>query len=251
MNLIILTDNDLIGENEYQLKDNRSEHILNILKLSSGDEIEIGILDGPAGIARIESINNKQIIIKTTNLKLLPKITPEKILICALPRPQTIKKVLITSAMMGIKDIHFIRANRVEKSYYHSPLLEPENMTPYLFEGLSQGKQTQLPTVTIHKRFKLFFEDYFQSLSENNMIKLLPDIETNRFLNNLYSGGNNPIAIAIGPEGGWVPFETDLMLELDFKPFKLSRSILRVEHALTATLAQIELIYNTESKRKP
>ncbi len=244
MNLIILTDNDLIGENEYRLEDNRAEHILNILKLSSGDEIEIGILNGPAGIARIESIDNNHIVVKPTNLKPLPKIAPEKTLICALPRPQTVKKVLLTSAMMGIKDIHFIRANRVEKSYYHSPLLEPENMIPYLLEGLSQGKHTQLPTVTIHKRFKPFFEDYFPTISDEKTMKLLPDIETDRFLNNLYSGGNNPIAIAIGPEGGWVPFETDLMLELDFKPFKLSRSILRVEHALTATLAQIELIYN-------
>lgn len=245
MNLIILTDNDLTGEDEYLLKDNRCEHILNILKLSSGDEIEVGILNGPAGIARIESADNNQIIIKPKNLKPLPDITPEKILICALPRPQTIKKVLITSAMMGIKDIHFIRANRVEKSYYHSPLLEPENITPYLLEGLSQGKQTQLPSVTIHKRFKPFFEDYFPSVSSDKMIKLLPDIDSKNYLNNLYSVKNNSIAIAIGPEGGWVPFETDLIVETGFKPFKLSQSVLRVEHALVAALAQIELIINS------
>jgi len=242
MNLIILTDNDLTGENKYLLKDNRAEHILKILKLSSGDEIEIGILNGPAGIGKILSADNNQIIIEPQHLKQLPDTIPKIILICALPRPQTVKKVLITSAMIGIREVHFIRANRVEKSYYHSPLLESDNIIPYLIEGLSQGKRTDIPSVKIHNRFKPFFEDYFPTISNKNMIKLLPDIETNSFLNKIYQGKNNPIALAIGPEGGWVPFETDFMKEAGFKSFKLSQSILRVEHALTAALAQIELI---------
>ncbi|MCP4704218.1 MAG: 16S rRNA (uracil(1498)-N(3))-methyltransferase [candidate division Zixibacteria bacterium] len=235
----------MVEKNKYALKDIRFEHIINILKLSIGDEIEIGILNGSTGIAQIDSISSEQLTIKSKYLQPQIEIKPEKTLICALPRPQTVKKVLITSAMMGIKNIHFIRANRVEKSYYHSPLLEPGNIKPYLLEGLSQGKNTQLPTVTIHKRFKPFFEDYFPSVCDDKTIKLLPDIETDCFLNSFYSCGNNPLALVIGPEGGWVPFEIDLMKETGFRPYRLSQSVLRVEHALTAALAQIELIVNT------
>ncbi len=246
MNLIILTENDLVEKNKYALKDIRFDHITNILKLSAGDEIEVGILNGPAGIAQIESIGKNQIILKTIKLQTRLEIKPEKTLICALPRPQTVKKVLITSAMMGIKNIHFIRANRVEKSYYHSPLLEPGNIKPYLLEGLSQGKNTQLPTVTIHKRFRPFFEDYFPGVSDDKTIKLLPDIENKDFLNSIDLSNINSIAIAIGPEGGWVPFETELMIEAGFRPYRLSQSVLRVEHALTAALAQIELNINSD-----
>ncbi len=52
------------------------------------------------------------------------------------------------------------------------------------------------------------------------------------------------ILLAIGPEGGWNNFEVNLMQEKGFTKFKLSESILRVENALTATLAQIELLTN-------
>ena len=47
---------------------------------------------------------------------------------------------------------------------------------------------------------------------------------------------------AVGPEGGWVPFELNLMQSLGFNPFTLGRWTLRVEHAVTAALSQIELM---------
>ena len=49
------------------------------------------------------------------------------------------------------------------------------------------------------------------------------------------------INLAVGPEGGWVPYEIDMMESLGFKKFSLSRWTLRVETALTACLSQIEL----------
>lgn len=244
MNLILLTNEDIIEGNRYRLKDNRAEHIINILKSSNGDRIEVGLVNGPVGVGTIENIGKTEILLSIDNLKPLEEIKPDITLICALPRPQTVKKILLISGMTGVRDIHFIRANRVEKSFYHSPLLDEENLRPYLLEGLSQGKHTRLPEVTIHKRFKPFFEDIFPGLSDENMIKLLPDMSAENFLNAEYIGENNPLAIAIGPEGGWVPFEIELMQKFGFKPVKLSQSVLRVEHALSAVLAQIELIRN-------
>lgn len=242
MNLIILTENDAVDNNQYLLSDHRAEHIVNVLKLSAGDTVEIGILNGSVGVARVEKIEGGKVILVTQKMQPPPETKPDITVVCALPRPQTMKKVLLISAMMSVKNIHFIRANRVEKSYYQSPLLKEGNYTPFLIEGLSQGKHTRPPEVAIHKRFKPFFEDVFPQITNNEAVKLLPDPSAHGSLDSIYKKDSYPVSIAIGPEGGWVPFEIDLMGEIGFKSFKLSRSILRVEYALTAVLSQIELI---------
>ena len=142
-----------------------------------------------------------------------------------------------------------VRANRVEKSYYQSPLLQPENYRPFLLEGLSQGKLTRMPQVTIHDRFRTFFEDTLKSLysddSSGGPLMLLPDIETSVSLSDVcpsISDKTQPLLFAVGPEGGWVPFEIDLMEGLGFRRFSLGRWTLRVEHAVTAVLSQLELL---------
>jgi len=244
VNLIILTDADAVGDNRYRLTDNRAEHIRAILRLSVGDTVQVGMLNGPVGEARVERLDDAEVVLVGEKFEDMPAPIPTIDLICALPRPQTLKKVLITSATMGIRNIHLVRANRVEKSYFHSPLLTPDKWTPYLIEGLSQGKLTRLPRVEIHERFRNFFEDTFAELEQSEEMastKLLPHPEAANAINRIYDGQSPRLVLAVGPEGGWVPFEVELMTSLGFKPFKLGPWVLRVETAVTAALAQIEL----------
>lgn len=243
MNLIILhkseQENDL-----FRLTDARAIHIKQILRSNTGDIIEIGIINGPQGKAKIVNINDSEVVIKPLELTELPDPKPTIDLICALPRPQTLKKVLIISATMGVRNLYLIRANRVEKSYFHSPLLQPENYKPFLIEGLSQGKNTRLPIVSIHDRFKKFFENQLPLIVENAAL-LLPDKDSLINLNNIYSNTISSLVVAIGPEGGWVPFELELMEGLGFQKFTLGRWVLRVESAITGVLNQIELVEMT------
>ncbi|MFH1374251.1 MAG: RsmE family RNA methyltransferase [bacterium] len=244
MNLIILQKEDRIDDFLYRIKDNRARHILEILKLDTGDTVEAGILNGPQGKAIIESVSGNTLILKCSDFTMMPAPAITIDLICAMPRPQTLRRVLRTIATMGVRKLFLIRANRVEKSYFHSPLLEPDNYTPYLIEGLAQGKLTRLPEVTIHKRFKPFFEDTLKDNAKDetgDALRLLADTETKRLLSKIYSDPRR-VLLAIGPEGGWVPFEVALMKEIGFESFTLGQWLLRVESAVTAALAQIELL---------
>jgi 16S rRNA (uracil1498-N3)-methyltransferase len=245
MNLIILTDSDRRADNSFCLADHRADHIRTILKSGVGDTIEVGLLNGPQGRARVESVDPTQVVLHCEAWHDIPKLGPEIDLICALPRPQTFKKVLITSAMMGVRSLHLIRANRVEKSYFQSPLIHPEQQLSYLVEGLAQGRLTRLPLVRVHERFRQFFEDDLPLLSADASVKplrLLCDSETNNRLDQVFDPAVKEVIVAVGPEGGWVPFELELMHELDFHSFTLGRWTLRVEHAVTAALSQIELL---------
>ena len=246
MNLIILSGEEAVG-NRYRLTDHRAEHIRSVLRSVPGDRVEVGILNGPTGYAAVESIDDRAVVLCCDELTPVPDPQPTVDLICALPRPQTMKKVLLISAMMGVRRLHFVRANRVEKSYFQSPLIQPQNQRAYLIEGLSQGKHTRLPEVAVHDRFRPFFEDTLPSIISGETelgppVKLLPDPESDH---PLYAAGIHPdgwLLPAIGPEGGWVPFEIELMERSGFARCTLGRWTLRVETAVTAVLSQIELI---------
>lgn len=240
MNVVILTENDKNDDSKYTLKDERAEHIFRVLKSEVNDIIEIGLLNDKLGKAKICSISKELVELEVFDLKVPLNSFFKIYLICALPRPQTLKKVLNISATMGVNHIFLIRSEKVEKSYFHSPLLEEKRYTKYLLEGLSQGKRINIPTVSIHKKFKTFFIDEF-NVGENN-IKLFAHPDTDRYLSKENINSNEDIILAIGPEGGWNNYEINFMQEKGFQKFRLSENILRVESAVTASLAHIELL---------
>jgi len=243
MNIIILTSEDCFREGQYRIYDERFVHIKTILKSENNDIIEIGILNHARGKGKISEITDNYVIIEIIELFKTSKSDCKIEIICALPRPQTLKKVLLTCSTMGVSKLHLIKSEKVEKSYFHSPLLKEENYTKYLIEGLSQGKRTIPPKVFIHNKFKMFFETSFYTSDKNN-IYLLAHPNTNNYLNKFNVANRKTIVVAIGPEGGWNDFEVGLMQEKGFELFKISESILRVENAVTAALSQIELVGN-------
>ncbi len=245
MNIIILFEADKNDDGSYHLSDYRAEHIRTVLKPDLNDRLEIGILNGERGTASVQAITDDKIILADLQFIESPIQNLTIDIIVALPRPQTVKKVLFTSAMMGVRNIFFIRSNRVEKSFFHSPLLEEENYRRFLIEGLQQGKNTMLPNVSIHDKFKPFMQDWqcqFYAERKEKPLCLLPELDASRNLAEVYNNKTEKLLLAIGPEGGWVPFEIDMMTSLGFQKFKLGDWTLRVEHALTACLSQVELL---------
>lgn len=47
------------------------------------------------------------------------------------------------------------------------------------------------------------------------------------------------MTLAIGPEGGWIPYEVELLAKAGLTPVQLGDRILRVETAVTAMLSRI------------
>lgn len=241
MNIIILTEKDQTEKNIYKISDDRFTHIKKILKSDINDIIEIGLINGSIGTAKIIDLKETELMLQVISLNKTKESNFNVDLICALPRPQTLKKVLNTCATMGIGNLYLIRSEKVEKSFFHSPILEEKNYNKYLIEGLSQGKRTNLPKVSIHKRFKEFFENDFNDIRKNKSC-LLAHPNAEKYLNEIPQENLQNIILAIGPEGGWNDYEINLMEEKGFIKYKLSENILRVETAVTAALSQIELL---------
>ena len=110
--------------------------------------------------------------------------------------------------------------------------------------GQAQGMRTRMPLVSVHDRFRRFFEDELELHNQDSTseLRLMADPDTTQTLDGLFSQNYSRVVIAIGPEGGWNDFEIDLITDLNFKHYTLGKSILRVEYAVTAALAQLEML---------
>jgi 16S rRNA U1498 N3-methylase RsmE len=89
--------------------------------------------------------------------------------------------------------------------------------------------------VIIEKRFKPFVEDRLPALVEGTLGLVghpgdFPPCPR---------AVEQPITLAIGPEGGWIPYEIELLRKSGLQPVQLGERILRVETAVTALLSRL------------
>ncbi len=113
--------------------------------------------------------------------------------------------------------------------------LHAEAIAEQLTLGLEQARDTVLPDIILAKRFKPFVEDELPALAAHTrgLIAHPGDhAECPRAL-------SEPVTLAIGPEGGWIPYEVELLSKAGLQPVQLGERILRVETAVPALLARL------------
>jgi len=246
MNLILLDPNEINADGTVHLDDRRSRHIIEILGSQPGDRLQAGIVNGPVGSAEIISIKKQKktatVVLRFSAEGLMPQ-TPFCDLIVALPRPIMLKRILAQAAELGVRKIFLINANRVEKSFFEANILKDEKYRQFLLHGLEQAKDTLLPEVSIHKRFRPFVEDFIPTIATTYSKMLVAHPETGA---GLKQAAGNQISgrtlLAVGPEGGWVDFEIDRFIEQGFVPISMGSRVLKVETAVVALLSQLILL---------
>ena len=139
--------------------------------------------------------------------------------------------------------IFLINANRVEKSFFSASLLTEENLNQCLRLGLEQGVDTKMPELTVYPRFRPFVEDILPAIATSCPVRLVAHPDTELHLHQAGREINSQrVLLAIGPEGGWVDFEIDKFHEQGLIPFTMGPRILRMDTAVPALLAQIDLL---------
>ncbi|OGQ86354.1 MAG: 16S rRNA (uracil(1498)-N(3))-methyltransferase [Deltaproteobacteria bacterium RIFOXYD12_FULL_56_24] len=241
MNLILLHPEEL-SDHHVTLTGRRAEHIRKILRGAIGDSVRVGMLGGLLGSGCIREMTGDRIVLQV-QLTSEPPPFPPTDLILAVPRPIMLKRVLAQAASLGVSRIFLLNANRVEKSFFSSTLIQNNAFTEPLLLGLEQAIDTRLPEISVHPRFRPFVEDFLPELLADCPIRLLAHPEGERSMAKAAQGLHNQRAVlAIGPEGGWVDFEVQRFKEQGFTPFSLGPRILRVDTAVPALLAQLSLL---------
>ncbi|MGF6593460.1 16S rRNA (uracil(1498)-N(3))-methyltransferase [Pseudomonas sp. 2835] len=234
MNLLLLEEADFIAADRVVLADRRFTHMQEIHRVAVGDSLRVGRIGGLMGQAEVLRLEGHEAELKVSFDQPPPAKLPLT-LVLALPRPKMLRRVFQTVATMGVPKVILVNSYRVEKSFWQTPFLEPEAIREQLILGLEQTRDTVLPDVIIEKRFKPFVEDRLPAISAGTLGLVghpgqYPPCPR---------GLNQPVTLAIGPEGGWIPYEIDLLGKAGLNPVQLGERILRVETAVTALLARL------------
>jgi RsmE family RNA methyltransferase len=234
VNLLLLEEADFIAPDRVVLRDRRLTHMQEVHRCEVGDSMRVGRIGGLMGAAQVLRLEPGEAELQVS----LDQPPPAKLpltLILALPRPKMLRRVFQTVATMGVPKVVLVNSYRVEKSFWQTPFLEPEAIREQLILGLEQARDSVLPEIVIEKRFKPFVEDRLPAIVEGT-------------LGLVGHPGNHPpcprgltepVTLAIGPEGGWIPYEIDLLGKAGLQPVQLGERILRVETAVTALLARL------------
>ncbi len=235
MNLLLLEDGDFVAEDRALLRGRRLKHLHEVHRAESGDALRVGRLGGAMGEGRLLRLDAEAAEIAVEGLEQSPPAKLPVTLLLALPRPKMLKRTLQTVASMGVAHLVLLNSYRVEKSFWQTPFLEPEAIREQLILGLEQARDTVLPEVTIEKRFKPFVEDRLPQLAAGSLglVGHPGDFPA------CPRAVDGAVTLAIGPEGGWIPYEVDKLREAGLAPVQLGERILRVETAVPVLLARL------------
>jgi RsmE family RNA methyltransferase len=235
LNLIVLFEKDFqVNGNRAVLEGRRATHIRKVLRAGLGDALRVGLMNGCKGSGLVVSMSDEQVELEV-ELFQTPSAPLPAMLLVALPRPKSLKRVLQAAAAFGVEQVVLMESWRVEKSFWGSPLLEQAALKEQLILGLEQGCGTRLPDVLFRRRFRPFAEDELPSLISGKLALLAHP----RSAALCPAHAQQPFCLAFGPEGGWTPFEVDTFQAAGFAPVHLGDRILRVDQAVPAFLGRL------------
>ena len=235
MNLILLDSEDFISHDVVRLRGRRLDHINSVLRAKPGDVLRVGFLGGKVGSGTVQSLSQTEVELLVD----LDQDPPEPLhvtVILALPRPKACRRVLQAIASMGVKHIVLLNSWHVEKSYWQSPLLTPPRLSQQLLLGLEQSRDTILPKIDLEKSFKPFAEDILPVMMREKSGFVAHPVASRACPVNC----DEPLVLAIGPEGGFTPYEVDKLSSAGLEPVHLGLRTLRVETAVPAILGRLQ-----------
>lgn len=241
MNLILLFPEDFVSPTLIRLTDYRANHIREIHRAPLGRTLKVGKVNGGMGQGIVVGLDGNAVELEVQIPDSIPT-TPTSSLILAMPRPQSLKKVLETTGAFGLRRLCLVNTERVQKSFFSSKLLKDRAWMRHLRLGMEQGGRTYLPDITVEPSLQKLFEQTDALFP--NAVKVIahPGLENSLWKTSLANGGPVEMVAAIGPEGGWLPPEVTAFQENGFLPIQLGTTVHRVENAVTALLAQVELL---------
>lgn len=244
MNIILLEPTEVSDDGAARVTGARATHLTRVLGVEPGHDVRIGIVDGATGRGVVTAVDAAGVALQCS-FGAAPS-DPLIDVLLALPRPKVMRRLWAQLSALGVGRIILTNADRVERHYFDTHILEPGAFRPLLIEGLQQARDTRLPEVSIHRRFKVLIEDEIDRICPDTL-RLVAEPGSDVSPGDVVRA--NPgqrVLVAIGPEGGWNAFEHELFAERGFTPVSLGMRTLRSDTACVALLAIVRDASRTE-----
>ena len=238
MNLILLEPDEIQADGTAVLAGKRARHVREVLQAGEGEEIRVGVVEGAMGTATILE-DAKQLRLQCILTDKAPPV-PRVDLLLAMPRPKVMNRLWPVLASLGVGRILISNAWKTERSYFDTHVLEAGHIREGLVEGLQQARDTRLPQVSVHKQFKKLIEDKLDTFGPY-AARIVAHPGAGSFPSERLAAlpKDSRILLAIGPEGGWTPFELERLAQHGFDAASWGPRVLRTDTACAVLLGLV------------
>lgn len=233
MNVLLLPKNAIHGKTAVISDQRQLTHLHGVLHAKVGDTLKVGELNGNLGTGKITDLDKDRCRLEEVCLNQAPPPKLDLTVVLALPRPKVLRRLVMDMTAFGVKHIVLVNSVRTDKSYWGSPLLA--RLDEFVLEGLQQGIDSVAPTITLAKRFKPFVQDELPALMGEHSAFVFHPYANNEWI---WDNQNMPNLIVIGAEGGFVPYEIELLASVGVQAITLGQRILRTESVVNAVLGR-------------
>jgi 16S rRNA (uracil1498-N3)-methyltransferase len=155
--------------------------------------------------------------------ELVPKVPASDIYLCfSLLKKDKNDWVLQKATELGVKHFIPLLTQRTEKTGF-----DVERAEKIVIEAAEQCGRTDIPRVREHVGVHSLISELKDRVTLYIAEQGSPSVEKN-------SDAQKPIAILIGPEGGWTDEEEKILISNNYFPLKISETVLRADTALWA-----------------
>lgn len=235
MNSIVVFEHEF-KQNRITIADaHRLSHLQQVIKAKLGQELKVTVLGHGLSVAQISKIDSREMIMEVIKDFQQPQY-PHIHLVVGLSRPPTMKKILEHASSMGVRYFHFFPAKLSEKSYGDSKIWSDGKAEQAMIDGLSQSAHYwHCPEIHLYKSMNQLpsfdsADRRILSLADGQKKSMKP-IDKEKDL-----------VLAFGPERGFTSEEDQILQERGFQAVSLGPSVLRVEIAVFASLAQAQFL---------
>jgi 16S rRNA (uracil1498-N3)-methyltransferase len=210
---------------EIELDEENSRHIVQVLRMGPGEELQLTDGKGNLLTAAITDANRKKCRVNVLSATILPP--PERgvsIAISPLKNASRFEWFLEKATEIGVSEIIPLLCDRTERQH-----LRPDRLHNILVSALLQSQQAWLPLLRPLTAFEMLLgrrddRRLIAWLGEHAAAPPVPE--------------RQPTLILIGPEGDFTPAEAAAALEDGYLPVTLGKNRLRTETAgvVAATL---------------
>lgn len=222
-----------IKQNINELSPEESKHAVKVLRLTSGDEIQL--LDGQGGIytAVIDDANHKRCTFHVVNTS--QQIKDDYYIHIAIAPTKNIDRIewfVEKSVELGIDEISFINCQNSERKH-----LKIDRIEKKVVSAMKQSLNAFKPVINELTNFPTFIDQVTQ---EEKFIAYV-DFENPDMLYKIASKGT-PYCVLIGPEGDFSTNEVEYAMNKNFKKVSLGKTRLRTETAGIAACHLLNII---------
>ena len=233
MNIVLLDPRQTESEIWLITSKRQLEHLKQHINVQVGDTLKVGIREGQRYLTEVVEVTEQVVKLKPIQIEPVPAKLPVT-LIVAMPRPKVLRRLIMDSVTLGVEKIILLHSYRVDKSYWQTPFLQ--QLDQYITLGLEQAGDTISPKIEIYKRFKPFVEDVLPGLITTDC----PAYVAHPYADmKMPFAIDHPCTILIGPEGGFIPYEVDLLIKNGCQAVSLGNRIIRTETVIPYVLGRL------------